>query len=469
MRALQSPTPQSGRPALPPDLPVIGPVPDLRLARPLRTELDGGTRVTVVPQPSVPRVELRVMIPAGTARAIVPGSAELLGHTLLDGTARLDGATLARELQMIGADLDVSQDADVLVLNASVLREHEAALYELAAEVVTGATFPASELQLERGRLAEHLRMARATPHFPAHETVRAQVYGRHPYGRPTPTEAQVRRCGPGPVRALHAQAFVPAASQMTVVGDVDPRRTAQRLRRAFAPWRGRRRAWHLPAVRHLPSPGITLVDRPDAVQTVCVVAAGAPPLGHPDHLPLLLATSILGGGGPSRLMLNIRERHGYTYNPYAITDPHLGDTLVLCGADVRCEVTAAAVNEILYELGRLATTLVQAEELEGAQRYLAGTRVIAVQTQAGVAGALANAALHGQDHRYLETFARRVRATTAAQVREVAAYYLAPSRVHIVLVGPARQIAGAVAALGPVSVHRWSAPGRPRPGLAQA
>ncbi|HVA22337.1 MAG TPA: pitrilysin family protein [Candidatus Micrarchaeia archaeon] len=452
--------PAPGSPRVPADLPAIGPVPDLRLSRPVRLELAGGTRAVIVAHPTVPRIELRLTLAAGDARATVPGSSELLGRTLLAGTTRRDGATLARALQMIGADLHVSQDSDVCVLSGSVLRDHEAALYELVAEVVTEAAFPNDELLLERGRLAEHLRMARATPHFPAHETIRAQLYGAHPYGRPTPTESQVRRCGPAAVRRLHQDGFGPVDAHLTVVGDVEPRRTAQRLRVAFGDWHGRRHSWRLPQVRHRPPSAITLIDRPEAVQTACVLAAGAPPLGHPDHLPLLLATAILGGGGPSRLMLNLRERHGYTYNPFAMTDSHLGDTLVLCGADVRCEVTAPALVEILYELGRLATTLVDPDELEGAQRYLAGTRVIAVQTQAGVAGSLASAALHGQDHRYLETFARRARAVTAADVRQVAARYLAPSRIHVVLVGPADAVAADVAALAPVTVRRGAARG---------
>lgn len=451
-----------GRPAVPDDLPAIGPVPDLRLGRAVRVELDGGARATVIPHPTVPRIELRLVLPAGGARATVPGSSELLGRTLLAGTSRRDGAALAQELQMIGGDLHVSQDADVLVLSGSVLSDHELRLYELVREVVTEAAFPADELRLERGRLAEHLRMARATPHFPAQEAVRAEVYGTHPYGRPTPTEGQVRRCGGAAVQALHRSGFTPGAAQLTVVGDVEPRRTALRLRRAFDGWRGRRGGWRLPAVRHRPGGVITLVDRPEAVQTTCMVAFGAPPLGHPDHIPLLLATAILGGGSPSRLMLNIRERHGYTYNPFAVTDSHLGDTLILAGADVRCEVTAPALTEILYELGRLATSEVGADELAGAQRYLAGTRVIAVQTQAGVAGSLASAALHGQDHRYLETFARRVRDVTAQDLRAVAARYLAPRVAHVVLVGPAEQVAGEVAALGPVVVRRVPARGGP-------
>ncbi|HUY97085.1 MAG TPA: pitrilysin family protein [Verrucomicrobiae bacterium] len=458
------PVPTGGdRPPLPADLPAIGPVPDLRLRRPVRTQLEGGTRTTIVAHATVPRLELRLAVPAGSAHASVPGSAELLSHTLLAGTRVRDGATLAQDLQMIGADLHVSQDGDVLVLSGSVLSEHEQELYELVAEVVTGPAFPADELQLERGRIAEQLRMARAAPHFPAQEVARAAVYGPHPYGAATPTESQIRRCGAAAIRSLHRATFGARAAQLTVVGDVDPRRTARRLSRAFAAWDGRRGSWRLPPVHHRPAAGITLVDRPEAVQTVCIVAAGAPPVGHPDHLPLLLATAILGGGGPSRLMLNIRERHGYTYNPFAMTDSHLGDTLLLAGADVRCEVTGPALTEILYELGRLATGEVTAAELEGAQRYLAGTRVIAVQTQAGVAGSLASAALHGQDHRYLETFARRVRAVTARDVRAVAARYLAPRSVHVILVGPAERIAREVAPLGVVTVRRSGARrGRP-------
>ncbi len=436
-------------------IPALGPVPRLRLGRPLRTELDNQLSLTVVARTAVPRVELHLLVPAGTVLAPVPASGELLRRALLTGTAHRDSVTLTGDLHSIGGDLQVAQDEDVLMIQGSALAEYEAELYELVADVALHATFPAAEVAAERVRLAEGLRMARSTPHFPAGETLRALVYADHPYGWPTPTDGQVRRCGAPIVRELHRRRFRPGAAQLTVVGAVDPRRSVARVRRAFGDWRGRGGQGRAPAVRHRPPGPLTLIDRPGSVQTVVDLAVSTPPIGHPDHLPLVLATTILGGGMASRLFRNLRERHGYTYGPRTQGDSHLRDILVVSGAEVRTEVTGAAYAELLYELGRLATTDVSAEELEGAKRYVTGTRLIGVQTQAGLAGSLASLGAHGLDHRYLETFADRIGRIGAADVRAVAARHLAPGRAQTVMVGDAKRILDEVRVFGPVTLRR--------------
>ena len=436
-------------------IPALGPVPQLRLGRPLRTQLDNHLSLVVVARTAVPRVELRLLVPAGSALAPVPASGELLRRTLLTGTAQRDGVTLTGDLHSIGGDLHVAQDEDVLVLQGSALAEYEAELYELVADVVLHAAFAPAEVAAERVRLIEGLRMARSTPHFPAGEALGAAVYGDHPYGWPTPTDRQVRRCGPAVLRELHHRRFRPGSAQLTVVGAVEPRRSAARVRRAFAAWNGRGGQGRAPAVRQHPPGPLTLIDRPGSVQTVIDLAVSTPPLDHADHLPLLLATTILGGGMASRLFRNLRERHGYTYSPRTHGDAHLRDTLVVSGAEVRTEVTGAAYSELLYELGRLATTEVSTEELEGAKRYVAGTRLIAVQTQSGLAGSLASLGAHGLDHRYLETFAGRIERVGAADIRAAAARHLAPGRCHTVMVGDASRILREVQVFGPVTLRR--------------
>jgi predicted Zn-dependent peptidase len=170
--------------------------------------------------------------------------------------------------------------------------------------------------------------------------------------------------------------------------------------------------------------------------------------------MALTLGTAILGGSFSSRMMSNLREDKGYTYSPHARLESHLLDGLAVASMDVRNEVTAASLVELFYEMGHLATVPVPEEEFHATKRYLAGARAVMLQTQAGLASALAQVRAHGLDHRYLERYSRELESTSTVQVMAAAQRYLSPTAVTTVMVGDPEAAAG-LEALGPLRVSR--------------
>lgn len=440
--------------ALPADLPVPGPLPPLRVGTVSRAVLPNGVDVMVVPRRTVPRVEFRLSVPAGDAMAPAPAQAALLQMGIPLGTRELDQEQLSERLHQLGGSLQVQMDHDSLTMHSAALAEAEEDLYHLLDQVVEAPDFPAPDLATEKAKLIEALQTARATPDFPAHEALVQLIYGEHPYGRPEPSDAQVRRAGRQGLLELHRRTFAPPGAQITVVGDVDPRATIRMLRRAFSKWNGPRRIPRAPRVRASVHPELLFIERPGSVQTVIMAAASGPTRGEPGHVALALATSVLGGGFTSRLMSNLREDKGYTYSPHARLEPHHRDAFAVASMEVRSEVTAAALAEVRHELARLSTLEVSEEELETTKRYLVGARLVMLQTQAGLASALAQVRSQGLDHRYLERYQQEVERTSAAEVMQAARRYLAPTAVTTVLVGDPSAAAG-LEALSPVRRRR--------------
>ena len=429
-------------------------VPNLKVGRVTQAVLPNGVQVVVVPRPTVPRVELRVSVPAGSALGDSAAAAELLRMGLPLGTRELDQEQLAERLQDLGGTLQVGQDLDRLTLSAAALSEAEGELYALVASLVQAPHFPREDLETEKAKLVEALRGARATPHFPAHEAIGQLVYGPHPYGRPEPTEGQVARTGRRALVELHRLAFAPSDAQITVVGDVDPRNTVRRLRAAFSSWEGPGRGPRVPRVRARIHPDLLFLERPGSVQTVVLAASSGPTLGEEGHLAFSLAVAVLGGGFTSRMMTNLREDKGYTYSPHARVESHVRDGLATAGMEVRTEVTAAALAELQHELARLATVPVPEDELAATKSYLAGARLVMLQTQSGLATALAQVRGLGLDHRYLERYQRELERCSAQEVMAAARRYLAPTRVTTVLVGDP-QAASGLEALAPLRRRR--------------
>lgn len=437
---------------------VTRPVPALAKAKPLKlpavcdTTLDNGLRVLVVRRPGVPLVEVRLRIPFGAPTGKGgPGhvaKAALLADTLLMGTDRRDAGQLARDVQALGGMLSVGADADRLGVAGSVLVSGLPAFLELLAEVLTSAAYPKHEVLGERDRLVQELAIQRSTAGVVAREALLARMYGAHPYARDLPTADDVEAVTPAALRALHGKRVLPAGSVLTLVGDITPARATALVAAALGGWAGGSGGPAVPAVPAQEGRTALLVDRPGAVQTTIRLGGAAPTRTSPDYAATALANLVFGGYFSSRWVSNIREDKGYTYSPHSgIDHPSAGSRLV-AGADVATHVTAPALLETLYELGRIATVPVGQDELDQARRYALGTLALGTASQAGLAGQVSQLAGAGLELGWLRDYAAALQAVTVDDVLAAAARWLAPSALTPVLVGDVDVVADSVRAL---------------------
>ncbi|MBT8227307.1 MAG: insulinase family protein [Dactylosporangium sp.] len=430
-------------------LPDLGPDRPLKLPKTVERTLPNGLTVIAVRRPSVPLVELRLRMPfarANLARSTV------LTHTLFSGTGELSTVELAAELQRVGGGLSAGTDPDRLLIAGSALVSGLDRFLELLAQVLAGATYPTTEVATERARLADHIRVARSQPAHLARAALLKRVYGRHPYAVQTPTPEQVLAVRPASLRALHAERTHPAGATLVLVGDVTPERAIDAAERAFGAWDGAGKQVDLPpAPPVLPGP-LTLIDRPGAVQSSIRLALPAVPRTDPDHAALQLANLLFGGYFSSRWVENIREDKGYSYGPHSTIEHSVAGSLLSGAVEVGTEVTAPALLETQYELGRLASLPPDDTELSQARQYALGTLQLGMSTQAGVASLLSLYAGFGLRLDYLAAHAARLAKATREDVAAAAARYLAPTNVVAVVLGDADRVEGPLSALTPLT-----------------
>ncbi|MDP9181925.1 MAG: insulinase family protein, partial [Actinomycetota bacterium] len=364
------------------------------------TALDNGLRVLVLRRPGVPLVELRLRIPFAApsgkrGRAHVARVA-LLSDTMLLGTERRDAPTLARDLQSLGATLSVGADADRLGFGGSVLSGGLGGLLELLAELLTAASYPKREVRGERERLVQELAIHRSSAGVVAREALLARMYGNHPYAHDLPESDDVDAVTASQLRSLHTARVIPAGSVITLVGDITPARGAALVAEALRGWTATGDVAVTPAVPEQEGRRALLLDRPGAVQTTVRLGGAAPSRTADDYAATTLANLVFGGYFSSRWVSNIREDKGYTYSPHSGIDHPAAGSRLFAGADVATDVTAPALLETLYELGRMATVPVEQDELDRARQYALGTMALSTASQAGLAGQVSQLAGSG-------------------------------------------------------------------------
>lgn len=433
-------------------LPPLGPTRAVPLPDVEERTLDSGLRVLAAHRPGVPMVELRLRVPFAGDEPEHAAVSELLSSTLLTGTTSRDRVGIDDEMAAVGADLGVNVDPERLQIGGHGLADGLADLLSVLADVLTSATHPDAEVARERDRLIERISVARSQPRTIAREALQRKRFGDHPITREMPTGEEVAAVTADQVRALHAASLVPRGSILTLVGDIDTAAAIAQVEKALGAWTSDVAARELSPPPAISAGDVQLVHRPGSVQSQLRLSAPALRRHDPRYAALQLANLVFGGYFSSRLMENIREDKGYTYGAHSGVEFVPGGAVLGVETDVASNVTAAALLETRYELGRLTAVPPTEAEVEAARSYAVGSLLISLDNQGGLASTLSALAADGLGIEWLRAHPARLEAITPEQVAEVALEFFAPSAFTGVVVGDADVIGAGVRALGGIT-----------------
>lgn len=431
---------------LPKDLPPYAADKPLPVPQIEKKTLANGLEVWVVPRDGLPRVDYVLAFRnAGYAAdpADAPGFASSLAYMLNEGTQKHDSKQIAELAQGMGGSIGGNATTDGMTVSANALASHAAPMMELLAEVARQSSFPDKEVTLAKGNQLQELKAAEAQPGFKAERALATAIYGDHPYARTQQTEASITATTPQALRKAYAQRLRPDRALLVVSGKIAAAEAMRLAEAAFADWKASGEP--LPetmAARSEAKPSFVRIQRDGSVQSA--IRLGSPGIAatDADYIPAQLAGTVLGGGFSSRLMQNLREDKGYTYGARGGISALREGGRVSASADVRNEVTGAALKEFQSELARIGSEAVPAQELEDNKRYVAGGYLLSNQMQAAVAGTLANYWLIGLPSEFLGEYVPKVRAVTAEQVQAMGRKYFDPKQQSIIVVGDGKAVA---------------------------
>jgi len=430
---------------LPKGLPPYGPLKPFVAPQVTVEKLSNGLTLWLVARPGFPKVAITLAVRGGYSAdpKDLPGVSDLILATIDQGTKTRDAKRIAQDLQAAGGDLSGASGSDSLVLSTQVLAGKLGAGLDVLADVVQNATFPDDEVALAKRNQADALRAQEADPGFLARRAVAKAMFGSHPYSVISATQESIAKTTAATLRSEYARRFRPDQALLVVVGDFDAVQFRAGADKLFGKWANPTGPAAEAAVApSAPNPhAVFVVARPDSVQTTLEIEGFGPTRQEADYAAAEVANALYGGMFGSRLINNIREDKGYTYSPGSGLQARRAIGVLSTRADVRNAVTGASLNEISYELNRMATTAPGDDELARAQRFLVGLQAIRLQSAASVAGQLANLWIQGLPPETLGEEAARIPKVTVADVEAVGRKYFPFSRQTIVVVGVEKEI----------------------------
>ncbi|MGE5047655.1 MAG: insulinase family protein [Deltaproteobacteria bacterium] len=427
---------------------------------PVQRKLQNGARVLIVENHSVPlvAVDIRFLHGVDADPKDKPGLAEFVADTVDEGTKSRPAAKLAEEIEDLAASLGASASLETTGVHLNCLAETLPKALDLLSDVVQNPAFRPEDVERVRLLKLTALEQKKANTGALAADAAARILYGpSHPWGQPAGgTPEAVAAITPQDLAAFHDAWWVPNDAIISVSGDVKPAQMVQLLESAFASWKRR----PLPRLSLPPFPtlsrrSIDVREKGGTTQSQVWVVGRMFKATSPDAIPMRVANLTLGGLFTSRLNLNLREKHGYSYGVGSSLSLLRDSGTFAARGGIVAKNTVDAVKEYENELKTFSNGKVSDAELAAAKEALVRGLPAALETNDAVSGAMGNLVSLRLPLDYYRTFPARIGKVRQKDVQRVVTKWIKPDRWPVIIVGPVGQSKDALEKLnlGPVSV----------------
>jgi zinc protease len=428
--------------------PQPGPPPALNLPQIQKRQLANGLPVWIVELHKVPVAQINLVVLSGTAQD-PPGKfgiASLTAAMLEEGAGSRSALEIADAIDYLGADLGAASTTDATMVRLHVPAARLAEALPIMADLALRPTFPTEELERQRQRRLTDIIQARDDPATIVSVGFSRLLYGRgHRYGTPGfGTAETIKAFTTDDLRGFYNATFRPSNAALLAVGDLTADSLMPLLESSFGTWKPpgttAPAAEKLPAVEQPATREVYLIEKQGAPQTQIRIGWIGVARSTPDYFPIVVMNTLLGGSFSSRLNMNLREKHGYTYGASSSFDMRASAGPFLAGAGVQTDKTGEALKEFFNELNAIVKP-VPAEELGRAKNYVALRFPSGFETTGDVSRRLEDAIVYKLPDDYFSKYVQNIQAVTPTDVQRVAQKYIQPSRFIVTVVGDRQQI----------------------------
>lgn len=402
------------------------------------TRLPSGLLVASETMPRVETVSIGAYVHAGTRNETAPenGASHFLEHMAFKGTARRDAASIAREIENVGGHINAYTAREQTAYYCKVLKEDTALAADIIGDILCHSTLIPEELERERGVILQEIGQANDTPDDIVFDHFQHACYPDQAMGRPTlGTEEIIAKMPRDVLSTYMARHYGPSRMVVAAAGAVEHEQLLSLVDQHFA---------DLPAVTpHEPEAAIyagsEFREERDLDQVHIVLGFPSATYTDPDHYPVQLLSTLLGGGMSSRLFQEIREKRGLVYSIYSFASPYHDTGVFALYAGTGEEQVAELVPVAVEELRRVQLD-VTVDELNRAKAQLRASLLMSLESTGSRCEQIARQLqVHGRVIPVEETKAR-IAAVTVEDIQRAAAR-LFRGRPTLAALGPIAKV----------------------------
>jgi zinc protease len=415
--------------------PPIHPVTSLDLPTPSVTQLDNGIPVYAIRLGTQEIMKMEVVILRGRPYEHKRTVSRATSRLLREGTPKYSSAAIAEEMDFYAGTFSTPVHMDTANLILFCLTKQFKNLLPLVAEMLLQPTFPQHELNTFIENNVHRLAVDLSKNDVVAYRKITELMYGEDmPYGYSS-TADDYRNLTPDDLRRHHTENYTAENIQIFLSGNFD-----DSILTLLNQYLGK-----IPKATTLITPKTVAIRQkpqqirlknPESMQSSIRLGC---PMGNRkqvDYAAFFVLNTILGGYFGSRLMSNIREEKGYTYNIYSSQDLMFEDGYFYIASDVGNKFVDKTLTEIYREMEKLQNDLVGEEELSMVRNYLLGNLLTMVDGPFAVGEVVRTFVTEGMPFSEWESFVNTIRNIQPTEIRDLAQRYLKKEAMFEVVVG---------------------------------
>lgn len=349
------------------------------------------------------------------------GLAHLTEHAFFKGTQRRRAWQINCRLENLGGELNAFTTKEETTVHATTLRGDFAKAAELIADIVFRSTFPEREIDREKEVIVDEINTYKDSPADLLYDTFEELIFADSELGHNIlGSKAALMRYDGEAIRTFTARTHTADRMVFSTIGNFSARTAETVARRYFGEQATTTRNFE----RTAPSPvaAFEKTVTKHTHQTHCILGNRACGLEDPDRLPLALLVNILGGPSANSLLnMEIREKHGLSYNIEATYTPYCDSGLVAIYFSSEHTHAEQCLELIRKQLKQLRTVPLTTRRLSMAKKqFIAQLAISSESNESYMLGAGKSLLTHGEVDTMEEVYAK-IRALTAAQLTEAA------------------------------------------------
>ncbi|MBI3638541.1 insulinase family protein [Candidatus Wolfebacteria bacterium] len=405
-----------------------------------KTTLDNGLRVILVPQPQSPAITVLILVEAGSKYETedINGLSHFLEHMCFKGTEkRLKSIDIASELESIGAICNAFTSFEYTGYYAKSEPGHFDTILDVISDIYLNQVFNPEEINKEKGVIIEEINMSEDLPMSRVQELFTQLLYGDQPAGWDIRGRKEViQKLTQDEFLKYRKEHYLAQSTIVVVAGKIDEKETLLKVQKAFEKIKTTGKKGKIKTQEKQDKPNIILKFK-ETDQTHLVLGVRAFDIFDERKYALEVLTEILGGGMSSRLFQKVREEMGAAYYVRANADLMSDHGFLSVSAGIDHAKIDDVIKAILEEFKGLASNPAAEKEIERAKEHLVGNMMLSLETSDALAGYYGGQEVITKKNITPDELARKIRAVTAEEIKNVAQNIFAENKLNLAIIGP--------------------------------
>ena len=406
--------------------------------------LDNSLDVYFIKKDSLPIIRTDIVINAGSIfeEPNKRGISNLLAMCIDEGAGKYDSLELSKQFDQLGAQFSIHNNSENIQISLQALKENFAKALKLVTMILNEPHFKQKDFEREKRNILTKLKQLKDDPDYLANTSFKYQLFGElNPYSYPViGLHEDITRIKNKEVISFYNNHVLSNNSFIIVVGNISKGHLRNNLNKILSPWRENKSDIKFESKEKKDEKVIYIVDKKDSVQTEIRTGHHSTGRNSEDYFSKHLLNTILGGQFTSRVNLNLREKHGYTYGAGSNFNYYKNNAYFAVSTSVGIENTANALNEIFTELEKIKDGITL-EELTFAKSSIIRKFPLNFETYGQVASNFIGKVIFNLPEDYFDNYINDINSVTVEDVNKAAIDNIFPDITTTVLVGDKTKI----------------------------